>query len=440
MATKLQHLKIGDADPNYTNPNLGVGSNTLSLGNNVLLQSLDVRNCTALGTGNQKSVDISGCTNIEEVYFDGTSIQGITLPQGGILKKLHLPGTVTNLTLVNQSALTEFVMPSFANISSLRLENVSSAINTKTLLSSIPAGARVRIIGFSWEAADSTEIDGILDMLDTMRGIDEYGNNVDKAQLSGTIHTDNLYYSQIVAYRNRYPYITFTADHITATLKYYTWDGSQLLHTEYIVDGGNGGSYSGRPTRTSSTDYAYTFIGWNSARDSYAVESGCLNNVRIDRNIYAAYSLTPIYHLYYYTWDGGELLYTESFVGGNGIGSYTGTPERTGTARTSYSFIGWSTSMDSTTVDVNALTVGTENKSVYAAYSVILNVVISYYNWDGTELLYEEGVVSGGNGEYSGQPVRPASGRYTYTFSGWNSQMNATVNEPICRINVTADK
>lgn len=439
MATKLQHLKIGDASSNYTNPNLGVGSNTLSLGNNVLLQSLDVRNCVALGTGNQKSVDISGCTNIEEVYFDGTSIQGVTLPKGGILKKLHLPGTITNLTLVNQSALTEFVMPSFDNVTSLRLENVSNVINTKTLVSSIPAGARIRVIGFLWEAIDSAEIDSILDMLDTMRGIDEYGNNVNKAQMSGTIHTNHLYYSQIVAYRNRYPYITFAADHITAALKYYTWDGSQLLYTEYIDDGGNGGSYSGTPARASSADYTYTFIGWNSSQDSYSVEPGCLNNVRVDRNVYAAYSTTPIYHLYYYNYDGSELLYTESFIGGNGTGTYSGEPERAQTVHEAYTFVGWSTSKNATAAESGVLTIGTANKNVYAAYSVTQLVVISYYNYDGTELLHEEGVLSGGNGTWNGLPTRTATERILYNFAGWSSTTNASTNESGVRSNITQD-
>lgn len=67
-ATKLQELKLGDSDSNYSNGNLS----ELYLGNNELLRTLDVRNCSAL----TMAVDISGCANIEEVYFDGTSITG----------------------------------------------------------------------------------------------------------------------------------------------------------------------------------------------------------------------------------------------------------------------------------------------------------------------------------------------------------------------------
>ena len=43
-ATKLQSLKLGDSSMYYSNGNL----QTLYLGNNKLLKTLDVRNCTGL--------------------------------------------------------------------------------------------------------------------------------------------------------------------------------------------------------------------------------------------------------------------------------------------------------------------------------------------------------------------------------------------------------
>ena len=91
MATRLQSLKVGDSDSNYSNTNL----TDLQLGNNTLMKVLDVRNCPNLAI----TVDISGCKNIEEVYFDGTGIAGVVLPNGGVLNTLHLPNSVTNLTI-----------------------------------------------------------------------------------------------------------------------------------------------------------------------------------------------------------------------------------------------------------------------------------------------------------------------------------------------------
>lgn len=117
LATKLQALKLGDKSSGYTNGNLM----ELYLGNNALLKEIDVRNCPNLGTGEQKAIDLSGCQNIEHVYFDGTSIGSCSLPNGGILKTLHLPGTITNLTIRNQMNITDFDLPSSANITTLRI-------------------------------------------------------------------------------------------------------------------------------------------------------------------------------------------------------------------------------------------------------------------------------------------------------------------------------
>ena len=102
-AIKLQELKVGDKDPNYQNPYL----KELTVGSNILLKSIDARNCTNLGTGVTSAPDLSKCINIEEIYFTGTKIKGIVLPDGGNIKKLHLPGTLTNLTIKNQPLLTD---------------------------------------------------------------------------------------------------------------------------------------------------------------------------------------------------------------------------------------------------------------------------------------------------------------------------------------------
>ena len=117
LATKLQAIKVGDADKSYANPNL----TELHLGNNTLLRKLDVRNCPNL----TQTVDISGCSNVEFVYFDGTSVAGILLPSAGILKELHLPATITNLTIRNQPSLYDLTVPDYSKITTLRLENVT---------------------------------------------------------------------------------------------------------------------------------------------------------------------------------------------------------------------------------------------------------------------------------------------------------------------------
>lgn len=178
MATRLQNLKIGDSSGSYSNGNMTV----LTLGNNTLLQTIDVRNCPNL----TQSVDLSGCTGLQEVYFGGTSITGCTLANGGRVKTLQLPSTLTNLTLRNQTQLTTLEVPSYANISTLRLENVGSGVNPYAILQQIAVNSRVRIIGMTLTMT-TDEVEQFYDYLDTMRGLDENGNNTDKVQIECTI-------------------------------------------------------------------------------------------------------------------------------------------------------------------------------------------------------------------------------------------------------------
>jgi hypothetical protein len=264
--TKLHSLKLGDASADYSNTNLI----ELHLGNNTLLKTLDVRNCPNLGTGAneegtvQSDVDISGCTNIEHVYFDGTSIKALTLPNGGGIKTLHLPGTITNLTLRNQTALTEFVLPSYSNITTLRLENNSSIIDPLAILAQMPANSRVRIVGFEKTVASVEEIHAFYDGLDTMRGLDENGNNVDKAQVSGKIYIDSLTSEDLYYIKSRYPSINVVYNTITLySVRFY--NGSTLLQTVENLNYLDRATYTGETPQmqgvTNPEDFI--FLGWN---------------------------------------------------------------------------------------------------------------------------------------------------------------------------------
>lgn len=336
MATKLQSLKIGDADAGYTNPNL----KTLTLGNNVLLKTIDVRNCPALVS----TVDISGCSNIEEVYFDGTGVTGVTLPVGGVLRKLHLPSTITNLTIRNQSRITDLTVGGYTNISTLRIEN--SSVDSEAILRAVPAGTRVRLIGFTWEAENYAEIEALCDLLDTMRGLDEQGGNVDTAQVSGTIHTGTLTGAQIAAVRERYPYLTLTADHTSAVLTYKTFDGSSVIGSEDVLDGGNG-TLTNSTARAQDAQYTYSPDGWATEPNGNK-NADALKNVTADRTVYAAYSKTL--RSYTVTWvkasaDGGGTLQTKTYTYGTTVtaaSAYTGsTPTSSQGSAEDYPFEGW---------------------------------------------------------------------------------------------------
>lgn len=405
MATKLQELKIGSDAVGYFNNNL----KTLTLGNNVLLKKIDVRNCVALGTGDQKSVDISGCTNIEEIYFDGTNITGLQLPNGGIIKKLHLPETITNLTVMNQQQVTEFVIPTYQNISTLRLENVSSAIDQIEILKQIPANSRVRLIGFYLLADDAAEIEQIFDILDTMRGLDEAGNNMEKAQVSGEIHTASLTGAEIAAFNERYPYVRVTADHTSAVLTYKTYDGETTLFTETVLDGGNGTKVN-TTARTSTAQYSYTPDGWATEANGNK-DANALVNVVADRIVFAAYTKTL--RTYTITWKNADntVLETDTNVPYGSTPQYNGaTPTYQGQTST-----GWSP----------AIATVTGNQTYTASYKPTYTATFVRASADGGGTLYtQQYVVEGTTPVYNGStPTTTKGSAEDYPFEGWTPEL-----------------
>lgn len=257
-AVRLQSIKVGDSDENYSNENL----TELSVGNSPMIRTVDARNCVNLGAGEvQQSVDLSGCRNIEYVYFNGTAIKGCSLPSGGILKVLHLPSSVTNLTIRNQPQLRDFYMPSYENITTLWLENVGAAVHAYEILEVMPEGSRVRITDIYEEFENLEELTDFVELFEKFRGIDESGNNTQTVQISGTLHISKIYpweVEKIEELRTRLPYLNIEYDRIwKPTVTYMNGD---VIVQQTEVDYGADCAYTGaEPT---SDEEGAIFAGW----------------------------------------------------------------------------------------------------------------------------------------------------------------------------------
>ena len=412
--TKLTSIKVGSDATGYENQNL----TELYVGNNKLLQTVDARNCSAL----TQAVDLSGATNVENVYFGGTAITACSLPVGGILKVLELPATITNLTIRNQPSITSFSVEGsdYSNITTLRIENSSGVIPLFDILDEIAENSRVRLIGITFEADSTDDIDDFFDRLDAMRGLDENGNNLEHAVASGTISVNAASGEWLDEATTRYPNITINAAHTSTVLKYYNFDGSTLLESQTILDGADG-TYTGTPARADDDNWRYTFIGWNTQPDKYVADANATKSVTRNRSVYAAYSRTSIAVLKYYKYDGSELLYSETIVGG-GNGSYTGTPSRPADARYTYTFAGWATVANGQ-ADANATKNVTTHRSVYAAYTAEgQKYTVTFKNEGGTTLQTVNNVLYGGTAQFTGTiPVKTGvDDPEEYEFIGWN--------------------
>lgn len=332
-ATKLQALKLGDASTTYSNGNL----TELYLGNNELLRTIDVRNCPALS----QAVDISGCSNIEHVYFDGTAITGIDLPKGGIIKTLHLPGTLTNLSIIGHSGITDFSLPTTENLSTFRVENVGNGIDVKAILQTLPTGCRVRIIGFDWTVANETELTSLKATLDTMRGLNENGGNEDMAQLYGTIHITNITGAVLKSFKDSYPDITIAYTNLTSKCYYYNYDGTTLLYTASATNGANVSYRGSTPTKPSTISQNFTFIGWAREIDGER-DTTAQSHIVEDRYLYAVFEASVrTYTVRYYV--GTRVIQTKSNVPYGSSVYYDGdTPTNTAESDPSdYQFTGW---------------------------------------------------------------------------------------------------
>lgn len=308
MGTKLQDLKVGSADEGYSNENL----TELYLGNNTLLRTLDVRNCPNL----TQSITLSGCTNIEHIYFDGTAIKGCSLPNGGILKTLHLPSTITNLTLLNQRALTDLSIPSYENVTTLRLENVGDKVDIFTILGQMKPNSRVRLINVDWTFDKAEDVETFYNFLDTMRGLDENNNNMPTAQISGRIHVPIITNQELESLRSRYKTMNITYDTLGFCVQYVNYNNTLLY--SYIAPQGSATidpieeELIPVPTKPQTTSTTYVFEGW----------SNMTSNIQKDLIVVANYTAeTRKYAVRFY--NNGTLLQTVMTPYGSGA-AYTG--------------------------------------------------------------------------------------------------------------------
>lgn len=220
--TKLVELIIGSGAEGYRNTNMEV----LSVGANNLLRKLDIRNCPNL----KQAIDLALCSNIREIWAEGTGTSAVVLPEGGNLTLLHLPDTITNLTVRNQTELTDagLILDGVRNLSTIRWENTNKA-NVLSIIDRCFALdtmklERVRLIGVDWTLST---LDPIIKLI-SLKGLDENGNNVDKAVITGKCYVSVATDSQINKLKAAFPELTITYGQLKpAPVTTFTFSSSQ---------------------------------------------------------------------------------------------------------------------------------------------------------------------------------------------------------------------
>ena len=220
--TKLVELIIGSGAEGYRNTNMEV----LSVGANNLLRKLDIRNCPNL----KQAIDLALCSNIREIWAEGTGTSAVVLPEGGNLTLLHLPDTITNLTVRNQTELTDagLILDGVRNLSTIRWENTNKA-NVLSIIDRCFALdtmklERVRLIGVDWTLST---LDPIIKLI-SLKGLDENGNNVEKAVITGKCYVSVATDAQINKLKAAFPELAITYGQLKpAPVTTFTFSSSQ---------------------------------------------------------------------------------------------------------------------------------------------------------------------------------------------------------------------
>ena len=404
--THLTSLKIGDGSKDYINKNL----TSVTFGNNTLLRFIDLRNCIALDI----SLDVSGCSNVEEIYCEGTSITGINLPVGGVLKILHLPDTIANLTIRNQPSLTDFVLNDSSNLTTLRLENVGSLIDVPSVIKNMKDGSRIRALDIDWEVDSEEELTTLYNKLIKMRGLDENGNNLNTAVLTGRIRVNENVSDEIVnsMYEAFGDVVIDDGSGTPYIINFLDRDGNSLYVTRVtegasITDPIEDGIIE-RPADVVTDEYTYEFVTWN----------------LLPQNVTQHYKIIPIYKIKYTInyYNGDELVYQYGVYQGDAAIDPIATgeisiPTKIGTSDISYKFSGW----DNLPTNVQSST------SVYAQYDTYWAARF----WNDKTLYLTEWVIDGGTVETPNwyfddyvDPTRISTAQYDYHFSKWDGDFD----------------
>ena len=259
-AKKLVELIIGSGIEGYKNENLW----ELEVGTNKLLKKIDVRNCPKLVA----PLGLANCPNIQEIYATGSGITGLELPDSGYLKKVYLPGTLTNLTVTNQRYIQEFELEGYDNLTTLRIEDTVN-IPVEDIMLNAPNLNRIRLIDVSWTAESEAMLVQTIEKFKSCLGLDANGNNTNNAVVTGRVYVSEKVSDEVIGdiYNNFPDLIVDDGSSKIYIVNYKDWDGT-ILYTLRLAEGEDAvdpisKGYISAPFRESDENYSYEFIGWN---------------------------------------------------------------------------------------------------------------------------------------------------------------------------------
>lgn len=228
----------------------------------------------------------------------------------------------------------------------------------------------------------------------------------------------------------------------SASTRYYTvtfMNGSSVYATAQVAYGQDAICPKADPTKASTAQYSYSFVGWNSYDGAMSASSTILSNIRSDKTVYAAYSQTT--RSYTVTFMNGSSVWdTDTVLYGKTASPDRGNPSKASSAEYNYKFVGWNTYDGASSASSGILNNITGDKTVYAAYSSSTRYyTVTFMN--GSSVWDTDSVPYNGTASCSrGNPTKSSTTQYTYSFEGWASSSSATSGSSSILQNIKADK
>ena len=294
----LKRLIVGSDAAGYTNGNT---DSLMNLNKCVLLEEVNVRNCTNVST-----LDLSNNPLIKRVYAAGSGTTTVIFPNGGVLTTVEYSASTGNITILNQSGLTNFTYDGssnnhYASLTKLWIENTPNVpvidIITQAI-SHLTAG--IRLAGLDLDiGSDPTFLETITSDLAKGKYLDASGaftpGNTNYPYIQGKVHINSIRASLLAKVNNLYPnlivYNTLDANGNPSNntvpeyeIEYQNYDGTVLFtdyrtNEEYYIDPVydtnpiTNAPYITMPTKPADAQYSYRF-GTYDSQNRYRRYSG----------------------------------------------------------------------------------------------------------------------------------------------------------------------
>lgn len=261
-ATKLQKLTLGSDAGGYANSALA----TIGIGNNTLLEEINLHNLTSL----EGSVDLSGCGHLKTFDARGTKIGGVTFANGGEMTNAYLPVTISSLVIRNLPLFTNLNIEGYDNLRTLVIEN-SEVVNSYNLVNAATGLTTARLTGINWDSVKNIEDTGILERLYKIRGLDSNLGSIARAVVAGYFYASIVKQQVFNEFKSAWPDLAVEYGSFVEqfAITFANADGS-VFETQYVDKGSVPEDPTKRkvnpltPTLPSTVSTDYTFTGWDS--------------------------------------------------------------------------------------------------------------------------------------------------------------------------------